>query len=59
MKMDNEYKHICNVRDLLDGDINRMFISNNKDEVTKMMYCALNLLNEIWLYNLKRFESEE
>lgn len=57
--MYTQYQGIHNTYDLLKGDINRMFVSDDKDEVTKSMYYALNRLNKIWKYNLDRFEEKQ
>lgn len=48
-----------NERDMLDGNINRMFVSDDKQEVQTMYNFARVRLEQIFLYNLDRISQRE
>lgn len=48
-----------NESDLLEGEINRMFVSDNRQEVLHMYNFARKRLERIYLYNLDRIDQKE
>lgn len=48
-----------NERDMLDGNINRMFVSDDKKEVQTMYNFARIRLEQIFLHNLDRIDQKE
>jgi len=48
-----------NCRDLLDGNLNRMSVTDDFDELKKMCFYALRRVNEYYELNRKRLLSKE
>lgn len=48
-----------NESDLLEGEINRMFVSDDEKEILRMYRFACKRLERIYLYNLDRIDRAE
>lgn len=49
----------CRERDMLDGNITRMFVSDDLDEIIKMYIYAKFRLNLIYQYCLKMYDERK
>ncbi len=53
-----ERKKIMIECDMLEGNINRMMITNNETELEQMYVVAINRINKLYDYNLNRIKNK-
>ena len=58
MKIEN-YAQLRNEMDMVDGNMARMCITSSTEELEGMLYYALERINAIYNYNLKRLKANE
>lgn len=58
MKIEN-YAQLRNEIDMVDGNMARMCVTSSIEELEGMLYYALERINAIYNYNLKRLKANE
>jgi hypothetical protein len=56
--MIENYKQLINEIEMLKGNINRMCITNDLEEIERMYYFAKYRIDEIYRYNFERINKE-